>query len=262
MSPPASPSANSGPYRSKALQLAHRIRREWETSPHQDLKSLVDEVQSAFSEEANHELRQVLFQLSAQLELALVKGSGGKAELSKGEITRLLSAVGRATNVVEAYLDRGEAAKMVIDLHPETFDVGVTLVELLRWNGFLDGDQVEAAIEPVVIHADKDHLMDVLGHMASRFYFARHDPEQVRIVLKDAGAQVEGFFGLVGARTTTQELMSEFDQPLKMEDMQIDMPYTRAVIERHGGALYVAAGTDNASGFGFTLPKNAPNPEA
>lgn len=255
------PSTPPGPYRTNALQMAHQIRQAWERSPHQDLKSLVDDVQSAFSEEANHELRQVLFQLSAQLELTLVKGKAGTAELSEAQILRMLTAVGRATSIVEAYLDRGEAAKMVIDLHRETFDLGTALQELLRWNGFLETGHLEAHIEPVAVEGDRDHLLDVLGHMATRFHLARRDPERVRITLTDQDDHIEGFFGLSGSRITAQDLMAEFDKPLEMEDMEIDMPYTRAVLERHGGALYVAAGADNASGFGFTLPKHAPNPE-
>lgn len=246
---------NNGPHRVKALQLAHQIRTEWEHSPHQDLRSLVHEVQSAFAEEANHELRQALFQLSAQLELALVKGRGGQASLATEQITKLLGAVGRATSAVETYLDRGEAAKMVIELTYDAFDIGTSLMDLLRWNGFLeDPANVEAHVDPFVIQGDKDHLMDILGHMASRFFLLRRAPERVLITLIDQRDHVEGFFGLAGSRLTAQDLMAEFDKVLEMDDMQIDMPYSRALIERHGGTIYVAAGPDRASGFGFTIP--------
>lgn len=250
-------------YRANARQIAEGIRSDWELSARQDVKSLVDDVQCALSAEANLELRQVLFQLMAQVELALVKSkTQPESAMGPERLQSMRDALDRAARVVDVYLDRNQAAQFVIPLHEEPFDLGAGMREMLRLNGFLHGAvRVELEIEPCEIVGDRDRLMDVLAHLVTRFFFAHGPGEHLRVTLSSVEGGVEGFVGLTHSHIPTQDLMSEFDQPLTIEDMQLDIPYCRAVIERHGGTLYVAAGQDDANGFGFTLPSSGASPE-
>lgn len=254
-SPRFSSDPHLGPYRDRAQVVADGVKDSWVTGAPGDVAGLVDQVQIALTGEANHELRQVLFQLGAQVELWLVKAKSGAGKLEPATAEKMLAAVGRAAAIVDAFLDRAEAAKLVLRLEPASFDIGGALRDLLRWNGFLDvKPPAEVHIETCAIEADRDRLMDVLAHLAARFHFARRPGERLHVSLMSQGDHVEGFIGMAGSRIPAEELLAEFDKPLRIDEMAIDIPYTRAVIERHGGTLYVAATPEGASGFGFTLP--------
>lgn len=242
----------------EAQRLARRVLEDWTHSGSQDNKSLVDDLQKAFLDEANHALRQVLFQLGARIELALVKrlqSDPGKG-LDDHTAESLMDAVNRATQIVDIFLDRSRAVQFAIALHPEPFSLDQDLRDMLQWNGFLeDADNVELDLEATPLVADRERLRDVLGHMAARFWFSRTPPEKLVVRVRPTSGQgAEGFIGLSLSHLHAEDLIEEIDHPLSIEAMEIDTPYTRAVLERHGGTLYVASDEHQTTGFGFTLP--------
>jgi light-regulated signal transduction histidine kinase (bacteriophytochrome) len=52
--------------------------------------------------------------------------------------------------------------------------------------------------------------------------------------------------------------MEEMHAPMNIEDVGIEVAYIRAVLERHGGSLFVATAGETSAGFGFTLPLGGP----
>lgn len=218
----------------------------------------MDDLQKAFLDEANHALRQVLFQLGARIELALVKRMQSEPGQGLDDHTAesLMDAVGRATQIVDVFLDRSRAVQFAIALHPEAFSLDSDVNDMLQWNGFLDDpDNVELDLQHASLVADRERIRDVLGHMAARFWFSRTPPEKLVVrVHPTADKGAEGFIGLSRSHLHAEDLIEEIDHPLSIEAMEIDTPYTRAVLERHGGTLYVASDEHQTTGFGFTLP--------
>lgn len=240
-------------YKERAKEVVERVTRQWEKGPEGDVKALTEAVYYALVEEANLELRQILAQMGGQLEMALHKSSNGQAPLSNEKIRNLIDGVNRSSEIMEIFLDRSAAAKLTIRLAPEAFDLCDAVKDLLRAHGIESKLQIALQASPVL--ADRTKLMDAIGHLVTRFYFAARTHESVIISVSPKGdGLIEGFIGLAPSHLSASQLMEEMHMPLNVEDVGIEVAYIRAVLERHGGTLFVATAGDTSAGFGFTLP--------
>ena len=246
----------------EARLLAQQVVDEWTHSPSNEANGLVDGLQRAFLEEANHSLRQVLFQLGARVELALVKTRSGRQGFDEETATNLLEALSRAAQIVDVYLDRSKTAQYAITLHPEPLRLDEDIKELLKLNRFLeDPDRVKLDLSAASVVADRERLRDVLGHLVSRFWFSMLPDESLVVRLGPTDhAGAKGFVGISRSHLRAEDLIEEINDPLSIEAVEIDLPYTRAVFERHGGSFYVASEKDGTIGFGFTLPDKPRDP--
>lgn len=240
-------------YKERAKEVVERITRQWEGGAEEDVKALADAVYYALVEEANLELRQILAQMGGQLEMALQKSAKGQVPLSNEKIRNLIDGVNRSSEIMEIFLDRSSAAKLTIRLEPESFDLCDAVNELLFAHGI--EQKMQIALQPSPVLADRTKLMDAIGHLVTRFYFAARAHESVMISLgpKENGT-IEGFIGLAPSHLSASQLMEEMHMPLNIEDVGIEVAYIRAVLERHGGTLFVATAGESSAGFGFTLP--------
>jgi len=239
-------------YQERAQALAERVTQEWQKVHADDVRGLTDAVYSALVDEANLELRQVFAQLSGQLELAQARLAKGQPSMSPEKIENLLGAVDRASSLMEVFMDRAAAAKMVIRIEPEAFDLGAAFERYLDTQGM--ADKVDANLHPCEVVADRGKLLDALGHLITRFYFAARPHERVVLQCAQVEDQIVGFIGLSPSHLEPEQLMEEMRIPLAIEDIGIDVSYARAIVERHGGVLFVATAGEHSAGFGFHLP--------
>lgn len=239
-------------YQQRAQALAERVTAEWQQVHADDVRGLTDAVYCALVDEANLELRQILAQLSGQLELAGARAAKGQPAMTPEKIEGLMGAVERASSLMDVYLDRSSAAKMIIRIDAEDFDLADAFAAYLAAHGI--EERVDAALLPSPIIADRAKLMDALGHLVTRFYFAGRDHERVLLQCAVVNGRIEGFIGLSPTHLQAEQLMEEMRVPLAIEDVGIDVGYARAIVERHGGVLFVATAGDHSAGFGFHLP--------
>lgn len=239
-------------YREKAESLASRVTQQWSDEGPQDVRAITEAVRAALVEEANLELRQVFAQMGGQLDMAVSRQKRGDTPLSEQKLRSLLEGVDRATAILDLFLDPAAAAKLTIRLDLQTFDLAASLRTFLGVQG-LEG-KIDANLATATVHADEGKLLDAIGHLVTRFYFAgrRHERAIVSIGVKDG--RVEGFVGLTPSHLGVEELMEEIRVPMNVDDVGIEVGYVRAVIERHGGSLFVATAGESSTGFGFTLP--------
>jgi light-regulated signal transduction histidine kinase (bacteriophytochrome) len=242
-------------YRERAEQVVSRVATQWSDAG--DVKALTDAVYHALVQEANLELRQIFAQMGGQLELARARVERGQPAFTTEKLDPLLDAVTRANAIMEVFMDRSSAAKLVIRIDPEPFDLGQALHDLLRAHG-IDG-KVQTRMDEAPIVGDRQKLLDAVGHLVTRFYFAARPHEVVVLSLTDReDGHLEGFVGLAPSHLRPEQLMEEMHLPLNVEDVGIEIAYIRAVLERHGGSLFVATAGDASTGFGFTLPLARP----
>lgn len=240
-------------YKVKAEEVVERVARQWRhESATDDVKALTDAVYYALVEEANLELRQILAQMGGQLEMALARAERGQAALTAEKMTSLLEGVNRASALMEVFLDRSSAAKLTIRLDVQDFDLAETFGEYLRAQNLTD--KIHAQLAPCIIRADQAKIMDALGHLVTRFYFAARSHEEVVVSLAAKDGHVEGFIGLAPSHLRPEQLMEEMHMPLNVEDVGIEVAYIRAILERHGGTFFVATAGEASAGFGFTVP--------
>lgn len=239
-------------YQKRAQALAQKVTQEWQLVHSDDVRGLTDAVYRALVEEANLELRQIFAQLSGQLELAQGRAAKGQAAITPEKLENLVGAVDRASSLMEIFLDRASAAKMIIRLDAETFDLAGAFDVYLAAQGMTE--KVDTNLHPSEIIGDRAKLMDALGHLLTRFYFAARPQERVMLQCAQIDDHVEGFIGLSPSHLEPEQLMEEMRIPLAIEDIGIDVSYARAIVERHGGVLFVATAGEHSAGFGFHLP--------
>lgn len=239
-------------YQERAAALAEKVTQEWQQVHSDDVRGLADAVYCALVDEANLELRQILAQLSGQLELAQARAVKGQPAITPEKIATLLVAVERGSNLMEVFLDRSAAAKLIIRIDAEAFDLSEAFDAHLRAQGI--HQRIDAVLTPSPIIADRPKLMDALGHLVTRFYFAARSHERVLLQCAQVDDRIEGFIGLSPSHLNPEQLMEEMRLPLAIEDVGIDVSYARAIVERHGGVLFVATAGEHSAGFGFHLP--------
>lgn len=239
-------------YQQRAQALAEKVTAEWQQVHADDVRGLTDAVYCALVDEANLELRQILAQLGGQLELAQMRAGKGQPALGTEKIATLLSAVERASSLMEVFLDRSAAAKMIIRIDAEQFDLAEAFATYLEAQGM--GERVDALLAACPVVADRLKVMDALGHLITRFYFAARERERVVVQCAVVDGRVEGFIGLSPTHLAPEQLMEEMRVPLAIEEIGIDVGYARAIVERHGGVLFVATAGEHSAGFGFHLP--------
>lgn len=239
-------------YQARAAALADKIAQEWQQVHADDVHGLTDAVYCALVDEANLELRQILAQVSGQLELAQSRMAKGQPAMTPEKIGNLLAAIERGSALMDVFLDRSAAAKLIIRIDAESFDLAEAFEGQMRALGI--HERIDAVLMPSPIVGDRAKLLDALSHLVTRFYFAARPQERVLLQCAQVEDRIEGFIGLSPSHLEAEQLMEEMRLPLAIEDVGIDVGYARAVVERHGGALFVATAGDHSAGFGFHLP--------
>ncbi len=251
-------------YRKKAESLAEDVAQRFRGVRDPEARSLTEAVHERLVAEANAELRQILTQLRVPFEIALGRPNAAErgVAIPEPKARALLVAIERASAIVEVCLDRATAAQLMIRLEREEFDLAEAIREFMDFDGLLapdSGTALVAAPSPLV--ADRSKLVGVIGHLVHRFHSSAKDGEEVMVLVSPVEGGVEGFVGLRPSQSNRTSLMEELTAPVRIEDIHVDVAFARAVVERHGGTLFVAHAAGNALGFGFSIP-DVPRAEA
>lgn len=247
-----------------ARDLVKDVVQAWhENMGYEGVGTLRDHAHRAMAEEATHRLRQVLAQLDAHLELA---AHGCRVDHSPdpflSRYPQIVRSLSRATGLLETYLEAHEIIKQMVDLDSEPFDLAQTLNDRLELaEAFIDQVPVEAQLSPAFIEGDQLKLMDVLMHLVSRFQELGKAGDAVEVRLTPTGPWARGFIGLRPPRVEARDLVRALGRPADTEGPRFDVIYARAVLERHGGTMYVERTPEEACGFGFELPLISPDGE-
>lgn len=223
------------------------------------VEELLDKVSSELAEASNHRLRQLLTRLSTELELATEQTPDGKrAELDPERLRRVQEAIGAASRVLVTHLDRNQVAKQLIQLNRTAIDLSKLIPDALRREGIsVEAPEVEIDIDPAPALGDAEKLSTVVGVLAARFWTAAGEDHALQVTVTDDGDRLRGFIGLEPCPMDRNDLIERLDGHLDLGALEPNVAYARAVLERHGGNLYVAEQGEDALGYGFTLPKEA-----
>lgn len=227
-----------------------------------DLDAVQLRIQRALEDDAAHELREILSQIRGTLEMAdLSGGEDGSVVVDRDRVDDLMGALDRAEAVLETHLDPSTVLMLLVRLEPREFDLTRHLRHFLTTHGIdPSGGRIRGEMDSVTVEADRSKVVEALGHLALHLY-QRSSPQSVLVV--DAGPAPDGngasgHIGLDPAPYDEEDLVEELDQSFRINTLEIDIPYVRAVMERHGGNLHVNEGPDGSLGYSFHLPASPP----
>ncbi|MDX1612400.1 MAG: hypothetical protein R3185_08515 [Candidatus Thermoplasmatota archaeon] len=215
----------------------------------------------AMAAEANHRLRQVLAQVGTRLELA---NWACRDQQDPGpfleEFPSLMDALTRAGCILDTFLESQESIKLMIHLDEEVFDLAEQLSLRLEAMAGIDTDiRLSTSMDPTVVQGDPGKLLDVITNLVTRFQNVAEPGDSVYVKLAPDGKMARGFVGMHPARYEARALVDELSHPWDLPGPTIDSAYAQAILERHGGALYVERSQEDAVGFGFALPLIPPS---
>lgn len=230
------------------------VAREWDHRD-EDIGRLLDRVTNRLVDHANHELLQTLTTISTRLELAARRTPDDGAQLDPDTLDELLSAVERATDITHAYLDRRQVARSLIRLHRSPVDLGAKVDRLLEVESIpADTEQVHVHTEPVEVEADEEKLSCVLDFLVSTYWRMASPDGRMAVEVRSIPDGARCFVGVDPCPVGRKQLVERLVEPLSIEAYEIDVPYARAIIERHGGLVYVASRDQGFLGYEFELP--------
>lgn len=228
---------------------------------------LAERAQASLAVAAQHELLQALTQLHLEADLfARYARSGGTAQ-ANGEgggvdeatllesAERLRDTVARATAMTRIYLDPAETNRLLIRLDLAPVDLSRILESHLRAGHLLGTPNVDTVLGPAEVVGDSQKLMVVFDHLVGRFLRQRGPGQQVQVRVGTAGDETEVFIGLSQWPDGAETLIGELSAPLRLDGIGADVPYARAVIERHGGRFLIGRSDDDGAGFRLLLPR-------
>lgn len=244
-------------------ELEDHVRQmamEWDHRG-ESIDHMLDRLMASLAETASHDIRQLLARLSTELELAELTTEKPGACLENASLQRLLTTLEQACGLVDSYLDRNAIARAVIQLETEVLDLADLVDRLFDREGLDPADErIEVTTESVVVDVDAEKTYRVLEFLVSSFRRASPPEGRLRVDVRKVQDRAEGFVGIDPAPWEREDLVGKLSERLDITGFEVDVPYIRAVLERHGGLLVVEGREPNFLGYKFVLPAGQTGP--
>ena len=237
----------------------------------QRLKEL-DKMKSAFVSNVSHELRTPLTAIKASADNMLDRLIGDLNAKQVGYLTRIKSNSDRLARLINDLLDLSTIEAGKIDLRPANIPL-VTLVkeaaESLRpvTAEKLINLTVMSADPGVIAWADRDKVIQVLMNLiGNALKFTPTRGEVTVAVAKNSAAWMQISVTDTGPGIPAEEVNKVFGRfyqigqagTQKTQGTGLGLAISKALVEMHGGKIWVESEAGKGSTFSFTLPAEQP----
>ena len=237
----------------------------------QRLKEL-DKMKSAFVSNVSHELRTPLTSIKASADNMLDRLIGDLNAKQVGYLTRIKSNSDRLARLINDLLDLSTIEAGKIDLRPANLPL-VTLVkeaaESLRPVAAekLINLTVMSADPGVIAWADRDKVIQVLMNLiGNALKFTPTRGEVTVAVAKNSAAWMQISVTDTGPGIPAEEVNKVFGRfyqigqagTQKTQGTGLGLAISKALVEMHGGKIWVESEAGKGSTFSFTLPAGQP----
>jgi signal transduction histidine kinase len=239
---------------------------------------VAEQLRSEFLLFVSHELRNPLTSIKGCISTVESVKDLSDAERSEfneivlGETDRLLRMINELVD-----LSRVQTGKP-LTINREWFDINLALKKMVNMFG---QDKKNHALvydgfdEPVMVHADSDKLQQIVVNLLSNAVKYSPDGGEVKLTLEADQAQVSISVQDQGVGMTEDQCKRAFDKFYRVSENQgpdssmhlrriegagVGLYLTRALIEAHGGGIYVSSQPRVGSTFSVTLPRQIPTP--
>lgn len=223
-------------------------------------------VKSDFVSMVSHELKTPLTVTKAGMQLVLSEALGPVTERQKRILDMGIHAVNRLTRLIQDLLDiaKIEAGKMALQKQPLNME-NLAQEVLDSFQASPESKQIEfqkkVLCQDTTVEADHDRLFQVLTNLvgnAMKFtekgsitIFIRKENNELECCIEDTGIGI--------AADKLQKVFGRFEQfssssELKQLGTGLGLSIAKAIVELHGGRIWVDSELGKGSRFFFTLP--------
>ncbi|HEY7553675.1 MAG TPA: sensor histidine kinase [Candidatus Binatia bacterium] len=235
------------------------------------LKEL-DRLKSDFVSNVSHELRTPLTAIKGAVDLILREVAGPLTEKQIHYLTRVRSNTQHLAGLINDLLDLSKIESGKIEVKSSLVSMGGLVhevVETLRPIAVEKGIALEAAIpeQSIMVWADRDKinqvLMNLIGnaikftpaHGTVTVSASRNGDERVQVSVSDTGPGVPP--------EENEKIFDKFYQVGEVDGVKpkgtgLGLAICKALVELHGGRIWVESEMNRGSTFYFTLPASGP----
>jgi PAS domain S-box-containing protein len=254
------------------IGFLHLARDVTEKKRYEERLKELDKMKSAFVSNVSHELRTPLTAIKASADNMLDRLIGDLNGKQVGYLTRIKSNSDRLARLINDLLDLSTIEAGKIDLRPTKLSL-VTLVkeaaESLRpvATEKLINLTVMSADPGVIAWADRDKVIQVLMNLIGNALKFTPTRGKVTIaVAKDSAAWMQISVTDTGPGIPAEEVNKVFGRfyqigqagTQKTQGTGLGLAISKALVEMHGGKIWVESEAGKGSTFFFTLPAEQP----
>jgi signal transduction histidine kinase len=259
------------------VRLFHEIQeksRELETA-NERLKE-VDRLKSDFVSNVSHELRTPLTAIKGAVDLLLREVPGRLNGNQTHYLTRVRSNTQYLAGLINDLLDLAKIEEGKVELKEARVSVGGLVHEVMETVKPLAAEKpilLEAKVpEPsVLVWADRDKVTQVLMNLIGNAI--KFTPPQGRVTVsasKDSAEWAQVSVNDSGSGISAEECQKIFQKfyqgseggGLKPKGTGLGLAISKALVELHGGKIWVESEPGRGSTFSFTLPLSRPQSSA
>jgi PAS domain S-box-containing protein len=235
------------------------------------LKEL-DKMKSDFVSNVSHELRTPLTSIKGSVDNMLDGLTGSLDEKQVRYLARIKSNADRLSRLINDLLDLSKIEAGRIDVRPTTLPMKALAEEIAEHLKPLAAEkfiriEVAAPDPGITVWADRDKVIQVLMNLiGNAFKFTPHNGKVTVAVAKHENEWVQISVADTGPGILPEESGKIFAKFYQIADADKDKPkgsglglaISKALIEMHGGRIWVESEMGKGSTFSFTLPAQQP----
>jgi PAS domain S-box-containing protein len=235
------------------------------------LKEL-DRMKSDFVSNVSHELRTPLTAIKGSVDNMIDGITGPLNEKQTRYLVRIKSNADRLGRLITDLLDLSKIEAGKIDLRPAYLAVNLLAKEVVEVLRSVAGEklinlEVTSPEDDVQTWGDKDKIVQVLMNLIGnalkftpvhgqvKVAIEKLDSEWVRVSVADTGP---GIPAEEAAKIFDKFYQVEQSNKQKTRGTGLGLAISRALVEMHGGKIWIDGGMEGGSVFSFTLPARRP----
>lgn len=226
-----------------------------------------DRAKTEFISTVSHELRTPMTSIKGYVDLLLLGSAGPLSEMQRRFLQIVKANADRLKLLVDDLLDisRIESGRLQLDLRPVPLEAAVeAVVASLKARIDEKKQRLELDLPEFLppVHADKDRLIQILSNLVSNAH--KYTPEGGRICIRaraeDEAVHVE--VSDTGIGIPPEALPRIFERFYRVDDPRVQetpgtglgLSIVKALVEMHGGRIWVESEVGKGSTFHFTIP--------
>jgi PAS domain S-box-containing protein len=235
------------------------------------LKEL-DRMKSDFVSNVSHELRTPLTAIKGSVDNMLDGITGSLNEKQSRYLNRIKSNADRLGRLITDLLDLSKIEAGKIDLRPAYLTVNLLAKEVVEVLRTVAGEklinlEVVSSEDNVQVWGDRDKVVQILMNLvgnALKFTplhgeisvaIEKLDAEWVKLSVADTGP---GIPAEEAAKIFDKFYQVEQSNKQKTRGTGLGLAISKALVDMHGGKIWIESGVDRGSVFSFTLPARRP----